>query len=844
MTPGAVLVRAPVSELMSQWNRNFALRVALFFSLFSLTWILVSDRVLVRLVPQPEQWLTWQTLKGSLFVAISLLVILFLMLRARRHEQEMLDDLHENAQTLRLQSAALQAADHAIMLTDNRGVIQWTNPAFTRLTGYTAAEAHGKTPRDLVYSGVQDGDFYKKMWQTILAGQPWRGQLTNRRKDGSLYTEEQSITPVRDEQGRVTHFIAIKQDITGRNAQQQALRESEARYRSIFENTHTIMFIVDPSDGAIVDANPAAASFYGWSREELRQMNAADINTRAWEDLQDEVDEAHARQKNTFSFKHRLAGGEERHVEVSSGPITFEGRTLLYSIVRDVTERKRAQDEKEQAEAQREQLLRTVQQQAERLRGIMYSVPDGVLLVQPDGAVAVANPPAREHLSHLAGARVGDRLTHLGHISLHALLASPDDGPWHEIEYKDRVFEVAARSVEDRGWVFVLRDVTETRMVQRQLQRQERLAAVGQMAAGIAHDFNNILGVILLQAELMGLSSRLAAAEKERLAIIAGHAQRAADLTQQILDFSRHTPLERQPLDLLALLKEEVRMLRRTLPENIEADLAYEPGDYTVVADPARVQQVVMNLAVNARDAMPQGGRLRFRLAPLRVDNGAVAPLPRMAPGDWIRLTVADEGQGMDEDVLDHLFEPFFSTKAPGKGTGLGLSQVHGIIAQHDGHITVASEPGQGATFTIYLPAQSAPARAAALPADELPRGNGERLLIVEDEPSLRQAMAETLQLAHYDVLQAQNGEEALALVANGPPDVALVLSDIIMPGLGGVELYEALRQRQWLGPVIFLTGHAPQPDQQQLPPGCPVLLKPINPTRLTQTVRRALDAM
>lgn len=835
---------------MSQWNRNFAIRVALFFTAFSLAWIFVSDRLLARLVPQPEQQVVWQTLKGSLFVVANLLIILFLMFRARRHERYMLGDLQENAHTLRLQSAALEAADHAIVITDNRGVIQWTNAAFTRLTGYTPAEARGKTPRDLVYSGMQDAAFYEQMWQTILAGDSWRGQLTNRRKDGSLYAEEQSITPVRDEQGRISHFIAIKQDVSRRNANQLALRESEARYRSIFENTHTVMLIVDPHDGAIVDANPAAAAFYGWPREILRQKNVADINTLSRAQVQAQMKDAHARRRNTFSFRHRLADGEERDVEVSSGPISFKGRTLLYSIVRDVTERKRAWAEKERAEAQREELLRTVQQQAERLRSIMYSVPDGVILVQSNGVVAVANPPAREHLAHLAGAGVGDRLTHLGDVALHALLATPDDGPWHDVEYESRVFEIAARSVDAegaegadaRGWVFVLRDVTDARLVQKQLQRQERLAAVGQMAAGIAHDFNNILGVILLQAELMDLSKALGAAERERLAIVAGHAQRAAGLTQQILDFSRHTAFERHALDLLALLKEEVRMLKRTLPENVVADLAFEPGDYTVVGDPSRLQQVVMNLALNARDAMPQGGELRFRLAPVQLEERAAAPLPGMAPGDWLRLTIADEGQGMEANVLDHIFEPFFSTKAPGKGTGLGLSQVHGIIAQHDGHITAASKPGQGTTFTIYLPARATPAKRSSPPSNALPRGKGERLLLVEDEASLRQAMAETLQLAHYDVLQAQNGEEALAMLADGAADVALVLSDIVMPGLSGLDLYEALRQRQWLGPVIFITGHASLPDQQQLPPGSPVLLKPVSPRELAQAIRHTLD--
>ena len=701
---------------MQRLRRTFVIYIPLLYALFGLVWILVTDRILVRLAPTLAEWASWQTGKGALFVLASTLLIALLLRRASRVEREALQALHAREETLRRQGAALEAAADAIVITAPDGTVQWVNPAFTRLTGYTSAEALGKNPRDLVKSGAHDQVFYKELWSTILAGRVWRGQMTNRRKDGTLYYEEQSITPLCDEQGRITHFIAIKHDISRRKAEQ----------------------------------------------------------------------------------------------------------------------------------AERDRLLRTVQDQAEQLREIMYGVPDGVCMMRPDGTIAVANPRAREFLALLAGAGLGQRLTHLGSETLDHFLTTPPRGRWHEVQQDERIFELASRPLEAgsvaQGWVLVIRDVTEQRLVQRQLQRQERLASIGQMAAGIAHDFNNIMGVILLEAQLMAANRQLPERERERVSIIAGQAGRAAHLIQQILDFSRRAIMERQPLDLLALLQEEVRLLQRTLPENMQTTLDFRAGDYALRADQARMQQAIMNLALNARDAMPHGGRLHFALDTLHVSNAARAPVPGMTPGDWIRLRVSDSGMGIAPQMLESIFEPFFTTKEPGKGTGLGLSQVHGIVSRHDGHITVDSRLGEGTTFTIYLPASS-PVTELTADGDAVavPQGRGQLLLVVEDEPSLRHSLAETLQLFAYQVLCAANGEEALALLAEKGQEVALVISDVVMPKMGGLALLHAARRQGFEHSFLFMTGHAPEPTLEQLPQASQLLLKPVSPTRLLQAVGQAL---
>ena len=262
---------------------------------------------------------------------------------------------------------------------------------------------------------------------------------------------------------------------------------------------------------------------------------------------------------------------------------------------------------------------------------------------------------------------------------------------------------------EPRQWVLTLREVTEERDVQSRIQMQERLATVGQMAAGIAHDFNNIMAAILVYTDLMRSDAEMPATACNQLGIIQQQVQRASSLIRQILDFSRRSVMEQSSLDLLPFIKELDKMLRRVLPETISLRLLYQPGAYVVSADPTRLQQALMNLAVNGRDAMPEGGKLLFELDRLELLPGETPPVAEMQPGKWIRICVADTGVGIPSEVLAHIFEPFYTTKPVGQGTGLGLAQVYGIIKQHDGYIDVQSQLGRGASFNIYLPAQEAP---------------------------------------------------------------------------------------------------------------------------------------
>jgi PAS domain S-box-containing protein len=356
-------------------------------------------------------------------------------------------------------------------------------------------------------------------------------------------------------------------------------------------------------------------------------------------------------------------------------------------------------------------------------------------------------------------------------------------------------------------FVAVKEDISQRKQLEEQQMRQERLAAVGQLAAGIAHDFNNILAAIGLYAEIVGRSDELGEGNKKRMAVINQQVWHASRLIGQILDFSRRSVMERRPLDLRPLVKEQVSLLKRTLPESITIELVCGAEELTVAADPTRMQQVITNLAVNARDAMPNGGRLRVELN--RVSDAPAAVRQQASADAYIRLRVSDTGTGIAPEALAHIFEPFFTTKAPGEGTGLGLAQIHGIVGQHQGHIDVVSEVGSGTTFTVYLPALAMRA-AAPMQGDAVaaPQGHGERVLVVEDEAILRDALVTILEQWNYRVAEAADGIAALAQVEGAAPPIDVIITDVVMPVLGGVGLVQTLWARGVSVPVILLSGH------------------------------------
>ena len=389
-------------------------------------------------------------------------------------------------------------------------------------------------------------------------------------------------------------------------------------------------------------------------------------------------------------------------------------------------------------------------------------------------------------------------------------------------------------------------DITERKRLEEEIRQQERLAAVGQLAAGVAHDFNNFLTTLMLYAQL-GLRYPDRPVNVTRsLETILNESRKAATLVQQILDFSRRSAIEFKTTDLRPLLENVVSVLRHTLPENINLQLEVLPTvtSFMVKIDPTRFQQVVTNLATNSRDAMSVGGDLRIALDRVVVPSALTTSPENVPQGNWVRLTVSDTGSGMPPQVLEHIFEPFFTTKPPGKGTGLGLPQVHGIVAQHGGHIRVDTALARGTTFSVYFPAVSANGQAET-PAVERREAAGrrEKILLVEDRDELRQAACDLLENQGYHILAAANGREALRL-SQMEENFDLLITDLVMPEMGGRELLHALRAVLPRLKALAITGYViPEEERSLREEGfLDVIYKPFDMNNLTYVVRRALD--
>ena len=502
-----------------------------------------------------------------------------------------------------------------------------------------------------------------------------------------------------------------------------------------------------------------------------------------------------------------------------------------------------------QAAAAVQRLSAMLAAEQKRLESLVEHLPTGVLFLDAEYRLMVANPLGREMLTLLCAHQPGNRVLYLGPLSIHELVERHMNPVPLEIKVEaptPKVFEAQARPVGDteRQWVITLRDVTQEREMQMRIQMQDRLATVGQLAAGIAHDFNNIMAAILVYTDLLIDDTMLPPESRDRLLVIQQQVQRAASLIRQILDFSRRSIMEQSTLDLLPFVKELDRMLGRVLPETIQVELSYQPGSYLVNADPTRLQQVFMNLAVNARDAMPDGGELTFGLGSTTLRPDDPRPFRELADGDWITVTVKDSGLGIPPEHLSHVFEPFFTTKSVGEGTGLGLAQVYGIIKQHGGFIDVKSQLGRGTTFTLYLPALSKPDHRAAMnESREKLDGNGTSVLVVEDDRATLEALRALLESQNFHVLTARHGFEALELLEGTRSPISLVVSDLVMPQMGGVPLYHSIQEKWPQVKMLFITGHPMEGENQALleKGGVKWLQKPFSVSELSQMVKSLL---
>ncbi|MEW5984648.1 MAG: PAS domain S-box protein [Acidobacteriota bacterium] len=629
-----------------------------------------------------------------------------------------------------------------------------------------------------------------------------------------------------------------------RGAAQQSLRESEALFRSVFEDHVAVKLIIDPDTGQIVDANKAAADFYGWPREQLRRMRIHEINTLPPEDLRAAMETARLGHGAFFQFRHRRADHSVREVEVFSSTVKTWGRDLLHSIVHDVTERKRAEEE-------RERLLAAIEQAGET-----------ILITDAAGTVQYVNPAFVATSGYARDEAIGrtPRILKSGqhdpsfYQNLWETISSGRTWEGRIInKRKDGTLyteDATISPVSDKAgriinYVAVKRDITEHLDLAAQFQQAQKMEAVGRLAGGVAHDYNNMLSVILGYTELLLDKAEPSSPLHDDLLEILNAARRSADITRQLLAFARKQAIEPVVLDLNDAVERMLKILDRLIGEDIDLVLRPAAALPPVLIDPAQVDQIMANLCVNARDAIAGVGKITIETDCLTIDETYAAHHPGSVPGEFVVLSVSDNGRGMDKETVSHLFEPFFTTKPAGKGTGLGLSTVYGIVKQNGGFINVYSEPDVGTTFRIYLPRHAGDADAVE------PEGGaqawasrGETVLLVEDEEPILRLGQTILARLGYTLLSASTPQEAIRLAHAHTGDIHLLITDVIMPGMNGRDLAERVRALRPGVKVLFMSGYTADVIARHgvLDPGVSYLQKPFRLRDMAAKVRASLD--
>jgi two-component system, cell cycle sensor histidine kinase and response regulator CckA len=646
---------------------------------------------------------------------------------------------------------------------------------------------------------------------------------------------------------RILKAKTLEEEIAWTN---RARRLAEERYRSLFEQNVAGVFRMS-LDGRILDLNESCAGIFGYaSSDEARTHRLHEIASSG-----EDVDYLLRRvqEKKTidnFEFELRQRDGQMLRVLASATLLEQERDLppLIGGTLVDITRWKRAED--------------ALRQRAHRFGALLEKSSDAISLVDSTGKVLYSSHAVSPIFGYELEERMGESVFELVHPEdapqVHSafgkLVQHPftsvsmqlryrhKDGSWRWIE------ALGTNLLEDssvQGVVINYRDVTEQRRLQEQLFQAQKMEAIGALAGGVAHDFNNLLTAILGYSDMILEKVASDGALHRYASQIKQAGDRAASLTRQLLAFSRLQVMAPKVLDLNAVVSDMSRMLRRVIGEDIKLHVVSPPDLGRIKADPSQIEQVIMNLAVNARDAMPQGGQLTIHTANETIGETFAEEKIRVQPGAYVLLEVSDTGCGMDSETRARAFEPFFTTKEKGKGTGLGLSTVYGIIKQSGGYIWLSSEPGKGASFKIYLPSlDEAPSAVTEPEGSACESGGAETVLLVEDENAVRALLRRVLHSKGYRVLEAEGGDQALAICQTYREPIDLILTDIVMPQMSGQDLAYRAGRLHPESKLLYMTGYAGNKigSAELLEMGGQFIQKPFSGEALAEKVRAVLD--
>lgn len=726
------------------------------------------------------------------------------------------------------------------------GAFEYLNPRFTELFGYTIEDIPDKKRWfELAYPEEEYSKQVISMWEEDFVNNKEIAKIKERDLTVKCKDGEKKIVCIRSVTMGDGKILQLYEDITEKRKAEELLHERERRFRTLIENATDIISMFD-KEGKVIYISPSVERILGYRNEDVAGQSIFDYL------YPDDIEAARKNFEKIVSasviskplrFRVRHKNGSWRYLEgIFNNLIKEPNINAILMNARDITSTVLAE---------------------EKYRTLFEESKDGIYITDPSGRILDMNPAEVEMLGFSSKEE-------LLKIKMNELYFNPEDREkFKEAMERDgyvKDFEIVLKKkngekiiILDTGTVVrdekgnivayrgIMRDVTQYKKLEQELLHAQKMDAIGNLAGGIAHDFNNMLQVILGFTDLAISKVRSSEPIHNDLIKIKKTAERAAEFVQKLLAFSRKQILEKKGVNMNDLINEHMEMLRRIIPENIELFVSTEAKKPTIFADPAGIEQVIMNIVLNAKDAMPDGGKIWIETKNETIEGLLNLGEERLKPGEYLTVSIKDTGIGMDEATLSRIFEPFFSTKGKDKGVGLGLSVAWGIVKQHNGNIEVHSSPGKGSTFKLYFPVyEKEEIKLKNNEGGKRKTGRGETILIAEDEEGIRELLKEILEDLGYKVILAKDGLEAIELLSTNRDSIDLLIVDIVMPKVGGYDVYKNIVSMNINIPTVFMTGYTEEKLEGKIKSNSTIdiVTKPFTPETIASKVREILDRM